>query len=327
MWWRPSRDLCGFLGVAASACVVGWCGGVPQVWAGFPSFWSKRRLDEVRLTVRVRCLGAVVCCGVAGCAVLCLAVERCAAPRCAALTPALPCRAVPCSVVASVAAPCCDVLRLAVPCHAVPCVPCFARSRGAEARGAALWCAVLRCAVLYCVVSCCPVPCCAVGQSHPLVRCGVVAALVRLAALLCGWRGCCAGSGYVAGWWLVGMDWRCAVRWVGAAGAWVCGPVQWVGRVSGGVALPLVLRPGHVPSVVPVPRGVPGSSGWGGVASSAWLVPLLSCFPAFVLSQTFVSQPCPLSSPGVRVLVSVCWPLQCRVAGVVAWRLGCGGGL
>ena len=59
------------------------------------------------------------------------------------------------------------------------------------------------------------------------------------------------------------------------------------------------------------------------------LFPSRGCLP-FSLSPcrlpSPVLWPLPLSSPGVSVLVSVRWPLQCRVAGVVAWRLGCGGG-
>ena len=42
---------------------------------------------------------------------------------------------------------------------------------------------------------------------------------------------------------------------------------------------------------------------------------------------SLVSWPCPLSSPDSRVLVSVWWPLQWRVGGVLAWQFGCGGGL
>ena len=149
--------------VAFSACVEGWCGGVPGLWACFFAFRGLRGLDWVRPTVSFPCLGAVVCLGVPCCSVLCFAVLRCAVLR-----PALPCRAVPCRAVS-----CLAVLWRVAPCCAVPrrVVLWCAVSRGAVPRCAALLCAVLQCAVLCCVVSCCSVFSCVLlcgGSVAPL---------------------------------------------------------------------------------------------------------------------------------------------------------------
>ena len=131
--WGSGCTVMSFM--AFSPCVVGWCGGVPRPWVCFFPFTVVRRLHRDRPTVSVRCLCNVVCFGVPCCAVLCFAVLSRAAPRCAALRPALPCRAVPCCAMS-----CLAVLRRVTPCCAVPCsFPlCRAVSRGAVPCCAAL---------------------------------------------------------------------------------------------------------------------------------------------------------------------------------------------
>ena len=218
--------------------------------------------------------------------------------------------------------PFCGSLRLAVPCCAVLfcAVPCC----GVLCR-IALHCGVLSCAVLCCVAlcraaPCFAVPCCALGQLHPLVGRGVASALV---ALPCGSRarlmwlacGCRALIGVV---WLAGSVLR---------RVWVCRPVWWVRRVS--VVLPFLGTCTLVPCPlrVPVSRVAPGSAGWGGVVSSAWLVSPPSCLPASVSYPILgVAAVSPFPS-GVRALVSVWWRLQWKVVGAVAWWLGFGGAL
>ena len=171
---------------------------------------------------------------------------------------------------------------------------------------------------------------------------------------LCGSWGLRVGSGYSVSWCLVGELW-CGVAcrcfrgpgwavWPCKAGGcpWGCRPL--VGGLGGpsGLARRAVFRwfvfpwglcLGVVVSRAPLgvlfPRGAPGPAGWGGVASSAWLVPPRGCSPVppfLCCPPSLVLWPFPLSSAGVRQLVSVCWPLQCRVARVVAWLSGCGGG-
>ena len=221
----------------------GWCGGVQRLWGCSFPFQALRLLDQVRPLVSVPCLVAGVCLGVRCCAVLCFAVLRRAAGRCAALRPSPPCRAVPrCAVL------CLPVLWRVAPCCAVPCriVLCCAVSRVAVPRCAALSCAVLRCAVLCCIVSCCALVCCAVvcgRSSHPLVWLGVALALVRLMDLLCWSRARVLWLG--GGWWVwcavvvsLGRSCRgshCAIRSAGPVGCpWGCPPLglaHWSGAL------------------------------------------------------------------------------------------------
>ena len=112
------------------------------------------------------------------------------------------------------------------------------------------------------------------------------------------------------------------------------------------------------PLWVPASRDVPGSAGWGGVVSSALLVPLPSCLPAFVSSAVLdvaaaspyppvsvplcpCGGPCsgrwPASSPGGRGAVAGCavllvepcvgakpvWFVRCHVWTAVARLGGC----
>ena len=257
----------------------------------------------------VPCLGALTCFGVPCCAVVCSAVLCCTVPRRAVLCPALPCRAVLCRAVLCLAvlwraAFCCAVPRRAVPCFAVSLrlVPCCG----------VLCCAVRDCAVLCCIVLCCAVLCCAVlcgwsvaphgpawgGQGNGQTGClavwvaGAPCGLGLCGRLVAGGRGltwcglrgqCYRGLGVPSG----------PMRREGVRGvALPFGPMPW----SGGVPCPLA---------VPVPRGAPGSAGWGGVGSSAWLVLLpwaVTCLPASVtspvlgvvaLSPFLPRRPCP----------------------------------
>ena len=314
--------------------MVGWCGGVPCQLACLFPFRGERWFDQVRLTVSVPCIGAVVCFGVPCCAVLCSAVLCCTVPRCAVLCPALPCRAVLCPAMS-----CLTVLWRAVFCCAVPrlAVPCFAVSRRVVPCCGILCCAVLGCAVLCCIVSCCAVLCCAVlcdgsvaphgpalggrggaqtgcsalwvaGAPCRLGLCGWLVADGRGLTLcgLCGW--CCGGLGVLSG----------LVRRAGVHG----------------VALPMALCLGLVVSralwrflslgVRRVPRDGMAWPSRLGLSNSHGQSPvsLPPCpHPSLVLL------PCLLSSPAVRVLVSVWWFPQWNVAGAVPWLLGCIGGL
>ena len=186
--------------------MVGWCGVVPWLWACFFPFRGVRRLDLVRLTASVSCLGAVVCFGVPCCVVLCCAMLRRAVPRCAAVRPALPSRAVPRRAVVPLAvawrvAPCCDAPHCVMLCCAV--------SLGAMSRCAARQCVVLRCAVLRRVVPCFAAPWCVVSQLY--LWPGV------------GWRRrwfdwwlCCLGRGLrLYGWPVVA---GCGLAWCGLLG-------------------------------------------------------------------------------------------------------------
>ena len=134
-----------------------------------------------------------------------------------------------------------------------------------------------------------------------------------------------AGSGYVAGWWSVGVVWRGAGRWVCFAAVWVCHSVWWVRQVSAGLPFLRACALVPCPSGVPVTRGVPGCVGWAGVVPSALLGHLLSCPFASVLSPVLGVTAVSPSPSVVRAVVSVWWPLQWKVAGVVAWWLGFGG--
>ena len=81
------------------------------------------------------------------------------------------------------------------------------------------------------------------------------------------------------------------------------------------------------PLGVPVPRSAPGSVGWGGVVPSALLGHVPPCPSASVSSPVFGVAAVAPSPSGFCAVASVWWPLQWKVAGVVVWRLGCGGGL
>ena len=182
------------------------------------------------------------------------------------------------------------------------------------------------CATVCWAASRCAVLCCAVVFDGPIVlpaRRGMASALVRLVALLC----FVVGSGYMAGWWPLGLVWRGAARWVSVAGVWVSRSVWWVRRVSLGCP-PL----GHVPwsrvlwgSLSLGVRGFPCS----GLARSPRLssvpshpIPLPPCRP-----PSLVSRPC-AHPPRVSVRLRLCGgPCSGRWPGSLSGGLGCGGGL
>ena len=184
-----------------------WAGVVVSHGCGPVSFLFGARGGLIGLGRRSAFLSLVLWCALVCRAVLCCALLGCVALLRAVLCCASLCHAVPCHVVPCPTLPCCGVLRLAVPCRAVPCrvAPCGGVPCRVAVRRRVVCCDALCCVALCCAAPCYAVPCCAVGQSHPLVRCGVAAALVRLAALLCGSRGRRAGLGYLFGWWLVGV--------------------------------------------------------------------------------------------------------------------------
>ena len=132
------------------------------------------------------------------------------------------------------------------------------------------------------------------------------------------------GRGYVAGWW-PGAAGRCGVaRRACVAQVRVGLSARWVKWVSAG--LPSLGACVLVPCPVGVlaPRGVLGSVGWGVVASSGALDPLPSSpsviLPSPVLGAVAMSP----SSSGASAVARV---VALAVAGVIAWQLGCAGGL
>ena len=194
------------------------------------------------------------------CAVLCCAVPRCSALRCGAPCLFVLCRAVSCRVVSCHGVAGCAVLCRAALCRSVLCrvVVCLV----------ALRCKAVRCTAVCRAASCCAVLCSAVvcgGSIVPLVRRGVATALVRLVALLCGTR--------AEVMWLAGGRgaWLGVVRLVFfcVAGVWVCRSAWRVRRVSAGLPSLGACALVRCPLGVPVPRGVPGSVGWGCVVPSA----------------------------------------------------------
>ena len=231
---------------------LGWWGG--EVELGWRLVFLAL-LPWFALVCRVVLCYVLLCCAVPFRTVLCCALLSCG---------------VPCRVPSCCALLCCGrlffaVLRRAALCCAVPCC-------------GVMWGAVLQCGVVFCVVSCCAVLCRALlcsGSAVPLNQRGVVLALVRLVALLCG--SLAPVMRPVGGWWAwLGVEWLAgsvlrgserAVRSGGSAGCpWCCPPL---------VPCPLW---------VPVPRGAPESVGWGAVACSALLVPLPSVLLASVSS-------------------------------------------
>ena len=98
-------------------------------------------------------------------------------------------------------------------------------------------------------------------------------------------------------------------RWVCVPGVCVCCLAWWVRRVSVGLPSPRACPLVPCPLGVPVPRGVPGSVGWGGVVLSAVLGPLLSCPSASLWSPVFGVAALSSSPSGARAVASVWWPL------------------
>ena len=333
-----------FRGSAVSQCVVGCCVVVFRASGRF-FFLFRARHGLIGLGRRLAFLALLrcgaLCCAALCCAVLCRAMLRCvvlccAVVWCAVLCPALPCRSMPYRAVLCLAVPCCAVLccgvpRCAVPCRAMPCcaVLCYAVP----------CCAVLRCSVPHCAVGCCVVLCCAVP-----------CCAVLWCAVLCCWlavppgpawggggkgqtgdfavwiSGALRRSGFSVSWWLVGVVWSGVARWVGVVGG--LGVPSGLGLREGvrGVFSPWGLCLGLVASSVlwgvPFPRGArPPQLGLFPSGGSS-PVPLYPCGPPSLVLWLL-----PLSSPGVSAHVSVRLPLQCRVAGVVAWLSGFVAGL
>ena len=123
----------------------------------------------------------------------------------------------------------------------------------------------------------------------------------------------------MAGWWLRGAV-RCgAARLVCVAGVCMCRLACWVGLVSAG------LRPLGASALVACPLGVLAPRGVTCfvVSWSPWVcwVPSCSVLLPPCRPRSWVSRPCHLSPP-------VPVPLRlCCCGRVVAWRLGCSGGL
>ena len=234
---------------------------------------------------------------------LCCVVLCCAAPRCSALCSDAPCAAVPHRTPPCRVVPCCGVAGRALLFRTALCraVLCCVVGCHAVLRCPAGGCAAVCCAALCCAVLCCAMPC---GWSIvPPARRGVASALVRLVGVLCESGAqvmCLAGGRWV--WfgvvWLAGSALRgsrCAVQSVGSGG---CPPV----------ALPWGLCLGPVSSGGPCPQWCARFRGLGWHGPTALLVPLPS-------------------GSAARAVASVWCPLQWKVGGVVAWQLGCGGGL
>ena len=178
---------------------------------------------------------------------------------------------------------------------------------------AAVWGAVLHCVVLCCALLCCAVPW--VSRTLGSAWGGAGAGQTG------GFAVWVAGSGHVVGWRLVGVVWLAVARCVGAAGGLNdCCLVRWVRWVS--VGLPSL---GPVPSVGTRLYGCIGVHGleWCSLLVFAGSPPRLSPCLCSIPPRWYLGR-VPFSSIA-GALVSVWWPLRSKVAGVVAWRLGCGG--
>ena len=115
----------------------------------------------------------------------------------------------------------------------------------------------------------------------------------------------------MAGWWLGGAI-RCGVaRWICVAGVRVGRSARVIRWASAG--LPFL----GACALVLAPRGVPGSVGWGVLASSGALGPLRSCPSASLPSPVHGVAAVSSSSSGAGAVACV---VALAVAWVVAWR-------
>ena len=275
---------------------------------GRVSFLSRVCGGLLGLDPRLVSLALVLWCALVRRAVSCCALPCWSVLCCGALCSVVSCRAVSCRGVSCRGVAGCTVL-----CRAALCCAVLCRVVGSLV---VVRCTAVRCGAVCRVASCCAVFRCAVVCGGPFslpFRRGVGSALVRLARFVV--RD--AGRGYVAGWWLGGAV-RCGVaRWICVAGVRVGRSARWVRWASAG--LPSLGACALVPCPLGVlaPKGVPGSVGWGVVASSGALGPLRSCpsasLPSPVLGVAAVSS----SSSGACAVACV---VSLAVARVVAWR-------